>query len=389
MQFLRLSPLLLLVAAAALSCSYALSEGQSEPLLRRLKVLHHREALVARGKNGWSSVQYPKGAVEADIPVRGGSLRLFAMSKKGLDHSKIKRAVFVIHGQGRDPWNYYSHMTAALNDAVADGLVKKEEVGIWAPSFWDTADTGAFPYDEDTKTATSNIMAWHGSDWVDGAANKIPKTNQGVSSFEVLDDVVSYFSNKALFPKVETVVLAAHSAGSQMLHRYAQLGKVPIASGGTEVHFYIANPASWLYLDERRPEKGIGGATSRSKCPTYNEYKYGLNDVNENLPYGPVADAASIYKRYKTRYVHYQLGTGDHAQGSAACEAGVQGESHLTRGEIYQAYLQLLGSYPKRHTIDYVPGIGHNDKAMFSVSFCLLFLPSCGAVAVVVVVSCC
>ena len=42
---------------------------------------------------------YPAGAHKESIPVQGGNLELFAMSKKGLDKTKLKRAVFVIHGQ--------------------------------------------------------------------------------------------------------------------------------------------------------------------------------------------------------------------------------------------------------------------------------------------------
>jgi hypothetical protein len=56
-----------------------------------------------------------------------------------------------------------------------------------------------------------------------------------------------------------------------MLHRYAQLGLQPLVDA--EIHYYIANPASYLYLDDRRPDKGVGGASSRSNCPDYNDYK--------------------------------------------------------------------------------------------------------------------
>lgn len=71
--------------------------------------------------------------------------------------------------------------------------------------------------------------------------------------------------------QLDTIVLAGHSMGAQMLHRYAQVGREPAVT--PEVHYYIGNPASYLYLDNRRPNKGIGGATSRSKCPNYNKFK--------------------------------------------------------------------------------------------------------------------
>lgn len=52
-----------------------------------------------RGPGGWNSVQYPTGAYESDIPVQNGRLSLFAMAKKGQDKKKMKRIVFVIHGE--------------------------------------------------------------------------------------------------------------------------------------------------------------------------------------------------------------------------------------------------------------------------------------------------
>jgi len=73
---------------------------------------------------------------------------------------------------------------------------------------------------------------------------------------------------------METIVLASHSMGAQMLHRYAQLGSQPFVL--PEVHYYIGNPASYMYLDDRRPELGVGGATSRSKCSKWNDYKVSL-----------------------------------------------------------------------------------------------------------------
>jgi len=56
-----------------------------------------------------------------------------------------------------------------------------------------------------------------------------------------------------------------------MLHRYAQLSSHPLVDA--EVHYYIGNPGSYMYLDDRRPQTGIGGARSRKGCPTYNDYK--------------------------------------------------------------------------------------------------------------------
>lgn len=96
--------------------------------------------------------------------------------------------------------------------------------------------------------------------------------------------------------------------------------------------------------------------------------QFGLGELKSKLQYqSRETTKDGIFNRYKQRFVHYQLGTADHASASKLCGAHVQGDSHFNRGRIYQAYLQLLG-YPALHTIDYIRGVGHDDAAMFAVS---------------------
>lgn len=176
-------------------------------------------------------------------------------------------------------------MTTALHKAHSEGLVAHvDEVGVWAPGFWCNADEGVWPASETNsrKRATSDKqMVWHNNDWADGDGTIYPASDKGISSFTALDDVVRYFGDRSVFPNMETIVLASHSEGAQMLHRYAQLGTQP--SVKPEVHYYIGNPASWMYLDDRRPSKGIGGATSTSKCPKYNDYKVGQASIERRM----------------------------------------------------------------------------------------------------------
>jgi hypothetical protein len=91
-----------------------------------------------------------------------------------------------------------------------------------------------------------------------------------------------------------------------------------------------------------------------------------LNNIDTLLTYNsPYPSKEVIYQNYKNQFVHYALGLQDLASASTNCAAFVQGNSHLNRGRIYQAYLELM-EYPDLHTIDYVAGVGHNDYQMFS-----------------------
>lgn len=260
-------------------------------------------------------------------------------------------------------------MHAALDAAVQSNQgVNEDEVGIWSVSFWNQKDTGAFPWDDskpDGQKATSNILVWEENGWEDGQTSIYP-SNVSISSFEVLDNVVAYFANRTLFPNVDTIVMASHSMGAQMLQRYAVLGNIPETE--QELHFFVGNPGAYMYLDERRPT--TGGAKPPSSCQDYNDYHYGINNVDANLPYGqPTPNEDMLWARYQQRRVHYALGMADDGPGDTHCQAQVQGDSHRTRGANFAGYLeQLPGGYPKNHTLDYVPNVTHDDAAMFASS---------------------
>ena len=57
-------------------------------------------------QGGWGSVVQDPGTIVSSIPVRGEAASLYAWTREGQDYEKLKRVVFVIHGKGRDPWNY-------------------------------------------------------------------------------------------------------------------------------------------------------------------------------------------------------------------------------------------------------------------------------------------
>jgi len=91
---LSLSHLAALSLALLLPGTTASSSSYDSPL-NRLPIRH----VEKRGPGGWNSVMYPAGAVESGIPIQGGKLELFAMAKKGINKAKLKRIVFVVHGE--------------------------------------------------------------------------------------------------------------------------------------------------------------------------------------------------------------------------------------------------------------------------------------------------
>lgn len=93
--------------------------------------------------------------------------------------------------------------------------------------------------------------------WGEGLACQYPADSPTVSTFEALDALTQHFSNDRWFPSVSELVLAGHSMGGQLIHRYAVLGAAtpsrPKDRPSVGISFVVANPSSFLYLTEERP----------------------------------------------------------------------------------------------------------------------------------------
>lgn len=190
--------------------------------------------------------------------------------------------------------------------------------------------------------------------------------NGNVSSLQVLDKLVEHFSDKSRFPNLDTVVLAGHSGGGQLVHRYSLVGND--APDGINVRYVIANPSSFVYLNDYRPR-----TFDPVSCPGWNTWKFGLNDppkyVLESQRVRGFADVGSVLQTFAARDIRYLNGQYDNfTQGvlDTSCEAEAQGISHIDRGLAYWSYITSilpLGNF--NQDIEIVPSVGHNATAMF------------------------
>ena len=89
-----------------------------------------------------------------------------------------------------------------------------------------------------------------------------------VSSFDVLDHMLSILTNKRLFPNMDKISYVGHSAGGQMVQRYAVMSVLAALWDYDEeidVAFIIANPSSYTYLDNRRYKYTCGNCACDSR----------------------------------------------------------------------------------------------------------------------------
>lgn len=222
-------------------------------------------------------------------------------------NNKPGPAVIVIHGTERNARDYL-------------GYLKDLDTLVIAPQF----------------QASGPGVYWS-SGWREG--NK-STDSQKVSSYAVVDRMVEMFHGAAVI---------GHSAGGQFVTRYA---------AGTRMQgltFIVANPSSYMYLDRSRPVSGT--------CSDFNEYRYGLEDLNNYM-------SAGVSPDYPDRNVIYMLGSLDTNIDSnldTTCAAKRQGRNRYERGVNFYKHLRTYYRRPV-HRLVIVPGVAHKPAKMLKAA---------------------
>jgi hypothetical protein len=308
------------------------------------------------------------------LPGEGRESRLPIYANRGLDtpNPDVDRAVIVIHGRLRNAGTYFQSALAALEHSGEAGA----HTLLIAPQFLATADGGRTPLQAD-------ILRWDIDGWESGEDAIGPSP---ASSFDALDAILQRLSATALFPALKTVVVAGHAAGGGVVQRYAILGRGEelLDQRGVHLRYVIANPSSYAYFDERRPD-GAGHFTSFSEaaCPGFNRWRYGMDGLPRYAREKPPAAWEQSYIRRDTVYL---LGTEDtdpnHRALDKNCMAGAQGPARLSRGEAYFAYLKERHPRDLAHRLVHVPSVGHNGDQMLTSECGMAVLfdrPGCSA----------
>ncbi|MDF3094415.1 alpha/beta hydrolase [Burkholderia semiarida] len=290
--------------------------------------------------------------ITVDTPQGRAVLPVYADHPLDQAAPDVTRVFIVIHGTLRNADAYYASGREVVEKAGAAGTGTM----VVAPQFLTRADVRAFSLPAPT-------LAWTQEGWKGGEPARQPGP---ISSFAALDALFAHFADRGRYPSMSTVVVIGHSAGAQLLQRYAVAGREgdALARTGIAVRYVVANPSSYLYFDDERPnaEAMAGGA-----CPRATEWKYGLKSAP---PYVASQDVRDLETRYVARHVVYLLGQADTNPTThfidRSCAAMAQGPYRLARGLAYFDYLK------KRHPDDLaqqvveVPGVGHDGLGMFA-----------------------
>ncbi|KAF5310501.1 hypothetical protein D9758_019039 [Tetrapyrgos nigripes] len=278
----------------------------------------------------------------------------------GLDTAEVTRAIIVPGAEARDSWsvNWITMQNIKMDLASTDSTFNPNTTSIMSPCFLSQNDITA-------GAGNANQLNWKGGDWFSGDFANGPTNGDNISSFDVLDALVNYYTNASMYPNIQAVVLAGHSAAGQIFQRYAAM-RIPTINDD-RVNYIVANPGSYLWLVTDRPHQNASCASVN----VYDKYKYGLTGGIVGYSTGDFKNLGrdGVVSRYRGRNVHYALGTADNGPGDTGCEASTQGATHLERGDNFISMLNNSnGGMPSSHTVDMIEGVSHQQDQMFNSS---------------------
>jgi pimeloyl-ACP methyl ester carboxylesterase len=279
-----------------------------------------------------------------------GVYRTFALANP---NPAITRAVVVVHGSSRNNDHYFK---AVADSAVSAGVAG--DVLVVAPGFRMLADK-----------PPANELYWDKEDWWKSGGPSTAAFSPQVSSYEVMDRLLATLGDRTRFPNLRTIVVTGHSAGGQYVQRYAVGTQADGRLPGVEVKYVVANPSSYVYLNDQRPKAFTDQFWTPPQqpepCPDYDTYKYGLNGRND---YMGRLEAAALTAAYRNRNVTYLLGASDADATDDGldkrCGGMLQGRFRLERGINFKAHMDRFFA-PHKHRIVLVPLIGHAGDRMY------------------------
>jgi hypothetical protein len=284
-------------------------------------------------------------------PAGAGAVPIYSSRAWERPQPDVSRAVVLFHGlHARDVFVGKASALGLAPDTARDAVMI-------APQFLTEADASVHRVPDTT-------LRWRFGAMAAGGAAVGPAA---VSSFEVIDALLDRLMDRARFPKLTRVILAGHSAGAQLLQRYAIVGhRARTAGERLSVRYVVASPSSYLYLGDERPTpSGDFAPFDRGRCPHFNRWKFGLHGAPAYV--GPARDLERAYAAHEVIYL--MAAADDDAMDAGMdqnCEAEAQGPDRLARGRAYMAYMRARHPAGLNHHLWEVPGVAHHTLQVFA-----------------------
>jgi pimeloyl-ACP methyl ester carboxylesterase len=308
------------------------------------------------------------------VTLGGGPGRSMIYRTHSLDvrNDHVRRALIMVHGTNRNADHYFqTAVTAAFLDQAIDDTV------VISPHLV-SADAGC------NDKLAPNEVSWscRGDSWRSGGTSTSHPT---LTSFDFIDEILRKLADKRMFPNMAHIVVAGHSAGGQVVARYAMVNKVH-ETLGVPVTYVVANPSSYAWPDATRPLASGDGTPENAKaawnsekphtnfsygafdakgCEKYDRWPFGLEDRTGGYTKGTSDE--QLKKQLATRPTTYLFGQVDVLPlggFDSSCSAMAQGATRRARGEAFVKYInEQLGA---RQAMQIVPECGHNDRCVYT-----------------------
>jgi hypothetical protein len=301
------------------------------------------------------------GCIDCCIPY----LASYPLDKS---NDKIEHVILAVHSSNYDARMVFNNCISLLK---SQGGAESTTLVI-APQFLTKEHTKEI---NDLNLLFWKVEPFRGSSVSTTAGSRKDKR---ISPFTILEDIILQIADKKTFPNVKRVTILGHSAGGQLVNRFAASNTVEfdaVRPAGIKCRYIVMNPSSYVYMSPKRYVKGSEGVFAVPKPEEikkdetgYNEYGYGLEKLYVyHKAKGLTAE--KIRQMYPKRNVVYMLGEKDVVPDAAMSinpSAMLQGRNRLERGRIYYKHLidEFGPDIEKTQKLVIVPGAGHSGKQM-------------------------
>ncbi|MCP4692740.1 MAG: hypothetical protein GY859_32160 [Desulfobacterales bacterium] len=280
------------------------------------------------------------------------------------EHRGIEQVIIAVHGVGYNPGSYFKNAKA-----LARSVNQEEVTLVLAPHIIKNSKL---------EEKTVDYITWEVSPFWGSSKGLINGEALRISAYDILDILLETLIDGERFPNLERIFLIGHSAGGQLVHRYALSSRKSWAleRGGVSLVYIVMNPSSYVYLNGERPK----GAAAVFETPD----EYDLENARKYNHYGRGLEKLYAYHRshtnademkrlYGKKSVLYLLGEKDNFDNGnldASPATMLQGPNRLFRGVAYYNHLKNVygDQITRTHALHIVKGVGHSSKRMMRSS---------------------
>lgn len=266
----------------------------------------------------------------------------YPIFEENAEWENLTSAIIVVHGLSNNANDYYSYLTTTLA-----GKNLADETILIAPHF--------------EESSSGNNFYWSNDNWRTGQNSA---GSNAISSFEIMDALITQLMDSERFPVLETIVVTGHSSGALFTHVYSGSNQID-NSTTIDLKYVVANSQYFYYPDGNRYNEDTKILYEPSNCVGYDFWPYGYNSTPSYLNN---TNQAGFNTRFKSREVTYLIGNGTQADGSlntSDCYATLLGSSRYKRGDNMFEYMELTYPGDHAHKRVVVEGIGHDGQGMY------------------------